>query len=74
MAVGKVPVPAAKGEIVLCISGKSNQIVTEDILKRELENLLSSGESAKSASDIAFAKYKNQYSRKEIYKLANSLK
>ncbi len=64
----------AKGEIVLCISGKSNQVVTEDILKRELESLLSSGESAKSASDIAFAKYKNQYSRKEIYRLANSLK
>ena len=64
----------AKGEIVLCISGKSNQIITEDLLKRELKNLLSSGESAKAASDIAFMKYKSQYSRKEIYKLANSLK
>lgn len=64
----------AKGEIVLCISGKSDQIVAEDILKYEIKNLLSRGESAKSVSDIIFAKYKSQYSRKEIYKLANSLK
>lgn len=64
----------AKGEIVLCISGKSNQIVTKDILKYEIKNLLSKGESAKSVSDIIYTKYKSQYSRKEIYKLANSLK
>lgn len=64
----------AKGEIVLCISGKSNQIVSEDALKAELKTLLTSGSSAKSASDLVFAKYKNQYSRKEIYRLANSLK
>lgn len=64
----------AKGEIVLCISGKSKQVVTEDILKTELKNLLSCGKTAKSASDIVFSKYKNQYSRKEIYKLANNLK
>lgn len=63
-----------KGEIVLCISGKSNQIVSEDALKAELKTLLTSGSSAKSASDLVFAKYKNQYSRKEIYRLANSLK
>lgn len=64
----------AKGEIVLCISGKSNQIVAEDILRCEIKNLLSKGESAKSVSDIIFAKYKSHYSRKEIYKLVNSLK
>lgn len=64
----------AKGEIVLCVSGKSNQSVTEDTLKSELKALLTSGASAKSASDSVFAKYKNQYSRKEIYRLANSLK
>lgn len=64
----------AKGEIVLCISGKSNQTVTENILKTELKTLLSSGASAKSASDLVFAKYKNQYSRKEIYRIVNSLK
>lgn len=63
-----------KGEIVLCISGKANQIITEDAIQNELKTLLSSGASAKSASDIVFAKYKSQYSRKEIYKLANSLK
>jgi 16S rRNA C1402 (ribose-2'-O) methylase RsmI len=64
----------ARGEIVLSISGKGNQIITEDILKSELQDLLSSGSSAKSASDAVFAKYKSQYSRKEIYNLANGLK
>jgi 16S rRNA (cytidine1402-2'-O)-methyltransferase len=64
----------ARGEIVISISGKGNQIITEDILKSELQALLSSGASAKSASDAVFAKYKSQYSRKEIYKLANGLK
>jgi 16S rRNA (cytidine1402-2'-O)-methyltransferase len=64
----------AKGEIVLCISGKSSQIITEDVLKKEITSILTSGQSAKTASDIIFAKYKNQFSRKEIYKLANSLK
>ena len=64
----------ARGEIVLSISGKGNQVITEDVLKSELQVLLSSGVSAKSASDAVFAKYKNQYSRKEVYKLANGLK
>jgi 16S rRNA (cytidine1402-2'-O)-methyltransferase len=64
----------ARGEIVLSISGKSSQIITEDILKKEITDILSSGQSAKSASDIIFVKYKNQFSRKEIYKIANSLK
>ena len=64
----------AKGEIMLCISGKSNQVVTEDILKAELKALLVDGATAKSASDSVFAKYKNHYSRKEIYRLANILK
>lgn len=64
----------AKGEVVLSISGKANQEITKDILAKELNDILSSGASAKSASDMVFAKYKNQYSRKEIYKIANSLK
>lgn len=64
----------AKGEVVLCISGKSNQSITEDTLKAELKMLLSNGASAKTASGVAFAKYANQFSKKEIYKLANSLK
>jgi 16S rRNA (cytidine1402-2'-O)-methyltransferase len=64
----------AKGEIVLCISSKSNQVVTEDTLKAKLKALLVSGATAKSASDSVFTKYKNQYSRKEIYRLANILK
>ena len=63
-----------RGEIVLCISGKSNQVISEDILKTELKALLYIGTSAKSASDLVFAKYKSQYSRKEIYKIVNILK
>ncbi len=64
----------AKGEIVFIISGKSDQTVSEDALKQELMKLLQSGESARSASDIVFAKYKGVLSRKFIYQAANHLK
>lgn len=64
----------AKGEIVLVISGKSDEAVSEDALKQELMKLLQNGESARGASDIVFAKYKGILSRKFIYQAANHLK
>ena len=63
-----------RGELVLCISGKSNQGLDVESLKTELKILLSSNNTAKSASNLIFKKYKNQYSKREIYKLANGLK
>ena len=65
-----------KGEVVLCIAGAGDSIknVTEDILINELQNLLSNGKSARSASDDVLSKYKSQYSRKKIYQLVNNLK
>lgn len=71
-----------KGEIVLCISSIKSNIsgnsnineVNEESLKEQLQNLLDTGLSAKSAVKLLFIKYKNEYSRKQIYKLANEIK
>lgn len=64
----------AKGEIVICISGKSQEVITLETLKYELKQLLLTGISAKSATNLIFLKYKRQYPRDDIYKLTNSLK
>lgn len=63
-----------KGEIVFSISGKATQTISEATLEQELSALLTRGESARVASDLVFAKYKDQFSRNLIYKIANRLK
>lgn len=64
----------AKGEIVLMISGKGDQVVSEEALEEEIKGLMNSGESARSVSDLMFEKYKSAFSRKHIYNLANAIK
>ncbi len=64
----------AKGEIVFSVSGKVEQLVSDSLIEKELSALLSKGKSAKTASDIVFGKYKEQFSRKNIYQMANRLK
>jgi len=64
----------ARGEIVLSISSKNEGVVSEKLVKEEITGLLTNGKSAKSASDELSIKYKKQFSRKEIYKMANELK
>ncbi len=64
----------ARGEIVLSISGKMNNVITVDIIEAELSELMVKDQSAKTASDTVFNKYKGKYSRKSIYQLANKLK
>ncbi|PCJ29517.1 MAG: 16S rRNA (cytidine(1402)-2'-O)-methyltransferase [Rickettsiales bacterium] len=63
-----------KGEIVFTISPKSEDELSIDDIKDELSAKLSRGESARTASDEVFSKYKGRISRKEVYKLANQLK
>ncbi len=64
----------ARGEIVLTISAKDEAVVSVDSLNQEIANLLNAGHSARDASDTISAKYKKQFTRKEVYKLANALK
>ena len=64
----------AKGEIVFSISGKVEKSVSDSVIGKELSALLSKGKSAKTASDTVFGKYKGQFSRKNIYQMANRLK
>lgn len=63
-----------RGEVVLSLSGKANQAVSEATLEKKILSLLAKGQSAKSASDEVFAKYKGQFSRKFIYQMTNRLK
>lgn len=64
----------AKGEIVFSVSGKVEKLLSDSIIGKELSALLSKGKSARTASDIVFGKYKGQFSRKNIYQMANRLK
>lgn len=64
----------AKGEIVLMISGKGGQAISDESLKQELQSLMRAGESARGASDLMFEKYKGDFSRKHIYDMANKIK
>ncbi|MDG1436931.1 MAG: 16S rRNA (cytidine(1402)-2'-O)-methyltransferase [Rickettsiaceae bacterium] len=63
-----------KGEIVFSISGKGNQEISEEHIEKEILTLLSRGMSARDVSDAIYSKYKNQFSRNVIYKIANRLK
>jgi 16S rRNA (cytidine1402-2'-O)-methyltransferase len=64
----------AKGEIVVMISGMGDWFVSDEVLEQEVKILMKRGESAKGASDIMFEKYKNTFSRRHIYNVANSIK
>ncbi|HJD55260.1 MAG TPA: 16S rRNA (cytidine(1402)-2'-O)-methyltransferase [Rickettsia endosymbiont of Pyrocoelia pectoralis] len=65
-----------KGEIVLLISGNSEK--NEDDLEQDLENFIKlcfgKNLSAKTTTDLAYDKFKNVYSKSEIYKLVNKQK
>ena len=63
-----------KGEIVFTIEGKQHIDISQLEIEHEVSLLLQQGNTAKTASDIIFGKYKNQMSRKEIYQLVNTLK
>ncbi len=63
-----------RGEIVLTITGNNDLGISESLLEKEISLILKEGKTAKTASDIIFAKYKNKFSRKFIYQLANKLK
>jgi len=65
-----------KGEIVLLISGnvQEKEERLELDLKVFIESCLNRGLSAKSATELAYEKFKNVYSKKEIYKLVNESK
>ena len=63
-----------RGEVVFSVSGKAEQVVSESIIEEQILLLLAKGQSAKTASDTVFAKYKGQFSRKFIYQLTNRLK
>lgn len=64
----------ARGEIVLMISGKNDQFISEEFLEQKLKGLMEEGESARGASDIMFEKYKSAFSRKHVYNVANAIK
>ncbi len=66
----------AKGEIVLMISGQSPlgspEIASEE-LQKELQLYLKHGLTAKSATEIAYTKFSDIYSKNEIYKIVNNM-
>ncbi|RTK92735.1 MAG: 16S rRNA (cytidine(1402)-2'-O)-methyltransferase [Rickettsiales bacterium] len=63
-----------KGEIVLSISGETEDIVSLDNLHLEIEKLLSENMSAKNVTEILYEQNRGKFSRGEIYKLVNQLK
>lgn len=65
-----------KGEIVLLISGilQEQEEKLEPNLIEFIKSCLSKNLSAKSATDLAYEKFKNTYSKKEIYRLVNKQK
>lgn len=63
-----------KVRLFFSVSGKVEQLVSGSLIGKELSALLSKGKSAKTASDIVFGKYKGQFSRQNIYQMANRLK
>lgn len=64
----------ARGEIVLLISGKSENISDIKQAEQEIEQLMNQGKTARSASEDIFLKYNKQFSKSELYKLANKMK
>lgn len=65
-----------KGEIVLLISGnlQEKKEKLELDLTKFIESCLSKNLSAKSTTNLVYEKFKNIYSKKDIYKLVNSAK
>jgi 16S rRNA (cytidine1402-2'-O)-methyltransferase len=66
-----------KGEVVMLISGYAEkvdeQLLVED-LKQLLESYLSKGCTAKGATELAYEKFGELYSKKEIYSIANKIR
>jgi 16S rRNA (cytidine1402-2'-O)-methyltransferase len=63
-----------KGEIVLGINGAEQEPVSIDEMQAEISSLIKQKLSARTVSDLIFAKYRNYYSRNEIYKIVNEIK
>ncbi len=63
-----------RGEIVLLISGKKEFVINKQQIVTELLLLLEQNNSAKTATNIIYQKYQSNFSRNEIYKIANKLK
>jgi 16S rRNA (cytidine1402-2'-O)-methyltransferase len=63
-----------RGEVVLLISGKKNISITQEELIKEIKELLILGGRGKDVTEKLFQKYHKYYSKREIYKICNSLK
>lgn len=63
-----------RGEVVLLISGKKNISITQEELIKEIKELLILGGRGKDVTEKLFQKYHKCCSKREIYKICNSLK
>jgi 16S rRNA (cytidine1402-2'-O)-methyltransferase len=63
-----------RGEVVLLISGKKNISITQEELIKEIKELLILGGRGKDVTEKLFQKYHKYCSKREIYKICNSLK
>jgi 16S rRNA (cytidine1402-2'-O)-methyltransferase len=63
-----------RGEVVLLISGKKNITITQEELIKEIKELLILGGRGKDVTEKLFQKYHKYCSKREIYKICNSLK
>jgi len=63
-----------KGEIVLLISGNIHEQNQQTNLEKFIELCLSKNLSSKTTTELAYDKFKDVYSKKEIYKLVNESK
>lgn len=63
-----------KGEIVLLISGNVQEQNQQTNLEKFIELCLSKNLSSKTTTELAYDKFKDVYSKKEIYKLVNESK
>ncbi|MEY4463837.1 MAG: Ribosomal small subunit methyltransferase [Pseudomonadota bacterium] len=63
-----------KGEIVLLISGNIQEQNQQTNLEKFIELCLSKNLSSKTTTELAYEKFKDVYSKKEIYKLVNESK
>ncbi len=63
-----------RGEVVLLISGKKNISITQEELIKEIKELLILGGRGKDVTEKLYQKYHKYCSKREIYKICNSLK
>ncbi len=63
-----------KGEIVLLISGEKLSNISQEKITTEIKNLLNLGWRAKDITEKLYQKYHKFCSKREIYKICNSLK